>query len=213
MRLCEQSLTNLGTDYIDLMIIHWPDNEHNAPIEETMDALTLLKSQGKIRHVGLSNFDKTLIEEALKYGEILALQPEYSMVNRNSETLMTWTHSRGIANMTYGSLGGGILTGAIRELPNFEPDDMRMTFCDYFKEPKFSKVMKLLETLDDIANNNNATVAQVAINWNAQKEFVNTTICGVRNRKEALDNCAGFGWNLTSDEINSINEALDMLLI
>ena len=66
MRLCEQSLTNLGTDYIDLMIIHWPDNEHNAPIEETMDALTLLKSQGKIRHVGLSNFDKTLIEEALK---------------------------------------------------------------------------------------------------------------------------------------------------
>ena len=88
--------------------------------------------------------------------------------------------------MTYGSLGGGILTGAIRELPNFEPDDMRMTFYDYFKEPKFSKVMKLLETLDDIANNNNATVAQVAIIGMLRKSLLTLLFVGLEIVKKLL---------------------------
>lgn len=208
LRLCEESLRNLGTDSIDLMIIHWPDIEHNAPLEETMGALALLKSQGKIRHIGVSNFDKGLIEEAKQYGEVCALQPQFSMVNRANEELMTWAHSNGIANMTYGSLGAGILTGAIRELPAFAPDDMRLNFYDFFQEPKFSKVMELLKVLDLIAAAHHATVAQVAINWNAQKDFVNTSLCGVRNRREAIENCGGFDWRLMDEEVRMIDDAL-----
>ena len=151
LRMCEDSLKNLRTDYIDLMVIHWPDIEHNAPLSETMGALEELKQAGKIRFIGVSNFDQALIEEARKYGDIAALQPPYSMVNRSAEELMKWTASQGMANMTYGSLGAGILTGAIRTLPNFAPDDMRVAFYDFFKEPKFSKVMKLLTVLDEIA--------------------------------------------------------------
>lgn len=212
LRMCEDSLKNLRTDYIDLMVIHWPDIEHNAPIAETMGALEELKQAGKIRFVGVSNFDQALIEEARKYGEIAALQPPYSMVNRSAEALMKWTASQGMANMTYGSLGAGILTGAIRTLPNFAPDDMRLVFYDFFKEPKFSKVMKLLTVLDEIAAAHNAPVAQVAVNWNAQKDFVSTSLCGVRNVQEANENCRGFEWSLTADEMATIDKAIDTYL-
>ena len=212
LRLCDESLQNLQTDYIDLMILHWPDIEHNAPLEEQVEALEILKSQGKIRYYGVSNYDQALIEEISKYGTISALQPPYSMVNRSSEELMKWTASRGIANMTYGSLGAGILTGAIRELPNFAPDDMRLTFYDFFREPKFSQVMKLLKVMDEIAAAHNAPVAQVAVNWNSQKDWVSTSLCGVRNPQEAIDNCAGFQWSLTDEEMVALDKAIEEYL-
>ena len=84
-RLCEESLRNLRTDYIDLMVIHWPDIQHNTPFEETMEALNTLKRQGKIRYIGVSNFEQEQIEEIRKYGQIDAFQPPYSMVNRSQE--------------------------------------------------------------------------------------------------------------------------------
>lgn len=212
IRLCEESLKNLQTDYIDLYIVHWPDIEHNAPFSETMEALNSLKKAGKIRYIGVSNFDQAQIEDIRQYGEIDALQPPYSMVNRSQEELMKWTNANGMANMTYGSLGAGILTGAIRELPNFAPDDMRLVFYDFFKEPKFSKVMQLLKVLDKIAETHNAPVAQVAVNWNSQKEFVHTSLCGVRNAEEANENCKGFEWSLTAEEMNMIDEAIKTYL-
>lgn len=208
-RLCDESLRNLQTDYVDLMVIHWPDIEHNAPFEETMKALEDLKKAGKIRYAGVSNFNREQIEEVQKYGVISAFQPPYSMVNRSQEELMKWTSQNGIANMTYGSLGAGILTGAIRTLPKFEPGDMRVEFYDFFKEPKFSKIMKLLGVLDKIAENHKASVAQVAVNWNSQKDFVNTSLCGVRRVEEANEDCKGFEWSLTDHEINLIDKAIE----
>lgn len=207
-RLCEESLKNLQTDYIDLMVIHWPDVNYNTPFEETMEALNSLKSAGKIRHIGVSNFDQAQIKEIRRFGDVIALQPPYSMVNRSQEDLMQWTHANGMANMTYGSLGAGILTGAIRELPDFSPDDSRLTFYDFFREPKFSRVMQLLEVLDEIAKGHHVPVAQVAVNWNSQKEFVTTSLCGVRNVQEAEENCRGFEWSLTEEEMNVIDKAI-----
>lgn len=212
IRLCEESLKNLQTDHIDLMLIHWPDIEYNTPFEETMRALEDLKKAGKIKYVGLSNFSKEQIEDISQYGEITAFEPPYSMVNRSQEDLMKWTAEQGIANMTYGSLGAGILTGAIRELPNFAPDDMRLNFYDFFKEPKFSKVMDLLKVLDKIAEEHEVPVAQVAVNWNAQKDFVATSLCGVRNVQEAVENCSGFEWSLSEEEMKVIDQAIDTYL-
>lgn len=207
-RLCEESLKNLQTDYIDLMVIHWPDVNYNTPFEETMEALNSLKSAGKIRHIGVSNFDQVQIEEIRRFGDVVALQPPYSMVNRSQEDLMKWTHANGMANMTYGSLGAGILTGAIRELPDFAPDDSRLTFYDFFQEPKFSRVMQLLKVLDEIADGHHVPVAQVAVNWNSQKDFVTTSLCGVRNVREAEENCQGFEWSLTEEEMKVIDKAI-----
>ena len=114
--------------------------------------------------------------------------------------------------MTYGSLGAVILTGEIRKLPEFAPDDMRLTFYDFFTEPKFSKVMELLNVIDEVAAGHSATVAQVALNWSTQKDFVTTALCGVRNEKEAEENCKGFQWELSEEEIQTIDSAINKYL-
>ena len=139
MRECEESLRNLKTDYIDVYLVHWPDP--NVPMEETMDALNTLKKQGKILHIGVSNFTKEQMEEAEKYCAIEAYQPQYSMVDRKWEQLIRWACAQKMGVMTYGTLGGGILTGKYRELKEYGVDDSRNRFYPYFKEPLFSKVM------------------------------------------------------------------------
>lgn len=209
-REVEDSLRRLGTDVIDLYIVHWPDFDRgDEQFAESMGALEDLKKQGKIRQIGLSNHDQHMIEECMKYGTVDAIQPPYSMVNRRDEDLMKWAVSQGIGTMTYGSLGAGILTGAIRELPHWDPKDTRYTFYDYFVEPKFSKVMALLKVLDEVAASHNVPVAQVAVNWSTQQDHVTTALMGVRNPHEANENCAAMQWELSQDEIDLITKAID----
>lgn len=209
MREIESSLKNLRTDYIDFYFVHWPDS--NTPVDETMAALENLKKMGKIRFIGVSNFTKEQILEAEKFGSIDVQQPCYSMVERRFEDLIKWGYERGIDSMTYGSMGAGILAGKIRQIPEFAPDDIRMTFYDYYKEPKFSKIMELLKMMDEIAEVHGKTVAQVAINWNVQKEFVGTALVGARSERHAMENCAGMDWELTSEEMKMLDKKLEKL--
>ncbi|WP_138295178.1 MULTISPECIES: aldo/keto reductase [unclassified Clostridium] len=202
---CDMSLKRLGVDVIDLYQIHWPDV--TTPIEESMRALNKLKEVGKIRYIGVSNFSAEQIEEAQQYGEVNSLQPPYCMVNRTAEDLMKWCKQRGIGTLTYGSLGAGILTGAFRELPHFEADDRRLKFYDYFVEPKFSKIMELLKALDAIAADHGKPTAQVALNWSTQNPIVDTALCGIRNPREAKENCDAMDWMLSEDEIKTIDAA------
>jgi len=205
MTQCDLSLKRLGTDYLDLYLLHWPFKVF--PAQETMTAINRLKEQGKIRNFGVSNFDEDQIQEFEKFGAVTALEPPFSMLNRKYEELMKFAKNRDMGVMTYGSLGAGILTGAIRTLPNYEPTDMRMHFYDFFEEPKFSAVMELLKTLDGIAEKHNVPVVQVAINWSTQNPVVDTALMGVRNPKEAKENCAAMSWELNPAEIATINKA------
>ena len=206
---CEQSLKRLNTDHIDIYIMHWPDPA--TPVEVTMRALVDLKKSGKIRFIGVSNFDRNLIEEAQKVVRIDFLQPPYSMVEESQKELLAWCETQGIGTMTYGSLGAGILTGAIRELPDWEENDFRYTFYDYFKNPKFSKIMELLKVMDKIAQVRNKPLAQIAINWSTQKSYVSTAICGVRDPQQAYENCATFDWELTGEEMKLIDSEIERL--
>lgn len=206
---CEQSLKRLNTDHIDIYIMHWPDPA--TPVEVTMKALADLKKSGKIRFIGVSNFDRNLIEEAQKVVRIDFLQPPYSMVEDSQKELLAWCETQGIGTMTYGSLGAGILTGAIRELPDWEENDFRYTFYDYFKNPKFSKIMELLKVMDKIAQVRNKPLAQIAINWSTQKSYVSTAICGVRDPQQAYENCATFDWELTGEEMELIDSEIERL--
>jgi aryl-alcohol dehydrogenase-like predicted oxidoreductase len=196
---CEGSLRRLGTDYIDILFVHWPDE--NTPIEETMGALNALKGQGKIRYIGLSNFSIPQIEDAARYGDIAIIQPPFSLVEQKALGIMKWCREKGISSMTYASLGAGILGGKIRSLPKFEQGDVRNGFYDYFREPKFSKVMELLKVMDGIAEARKVPLSQIALNWVVQKDFVLTALVGVRTTEHARENAGAGDWSLNAEEI------------
>nr|WP_122012544.1 aldo/keto reductase [Maliibacterium massiliense] len=208
LKECDESLSRLGVDCIDLYIIHWPDP--NVPIAETMGALTDLQKAGKIRYIGVSNFSPAQIEEARAYGEIVMNQLPYSMINRYAEDTMAWCMQHGAGIMTYGSLGAGLLSGKIRQKPQFSPEDIRGGFYgNIYAEPNFSNTMKLMETLDAIAADHSVPVSQVAINWSRQHPLVTSAILGVRSRRHALENAAALSWDLSDAEMARINLAIE----
>jgi len=207
---CEQSLRRLETDYIDFYFIHWPD--YDTSFEETANAMLQLKKEGKIRYVGVSNFSKEQIEEFSKYCQIDVIQPPFSMMVRKNEELMKWALEKGIDSLTYGSLGAGILTGKYREVPTFGPGDPRNGFYPYFKEPQFSKVMKVLEVMDKISEETGKPLAEITLNWTTQKDYVSTSLCGVRNSIQALQDCKAFDWELSELNMSEIDAAVEKYL-
>ena len=205
-RQCEESLKNLQTDYIDLYLVDWPDPK--VSMEETIGTVAQLKKEGKILHAGVSNFTKEQIEEASKYCEIEAYQPQYSMLDGDNEETIRWAADRGMGVMTYGTLGGGILTGSYRKIQTFGETDNRNRFYPYFREPLFSKVMELLKVMDAIAAERNVPLAQIAVNWTLQQEFISSCITGAQSRRKVEENCAGLNWNLMDEEIICLNKAI-----
>lgn len=198
LKQCDESLKNLKTDYIDIYLVHWPDPD--VELEETIDAVSTLKKEGKILHAGVSNFSKEQIEEAQKYCKIEAFQPQYSLADRKDEKLIRWAYEQGLGIMTYGTLGGGILTGNYRKLRTFEQTDSRNRFYPYFKEPLFSKAMELLTIMDQIAEERNVSLAQIAEKWVIQKRFVSSCIIGAQSRARVEENCRNLQWELTDNE-------------
>ena len=202
LKQCDESLKNLKTDYIDIYLVHWPDPD--VELEETIDAVSTLKKEGIILHAGVSNFSKEQIEEAQKYCKIEAFQPQYSLADRKDEKLIRWAHEQGLGIMTYGTLGGGILTGNYRKLRTFEQTDSRNRFYPYFKEPLFSKAMELLTIMDQIAEERNVSLAQIAEKWMIQKRFVSSCIIGAQSRARVEENCRNLQWELTDNEIRRL---------
>ena len=111
--------------------------------------------------------------------------------------------------MTYGSLGGGILSGAIREPKVFAPSDSRNRFYKHFQEPTFSKVMEVLKVMDQLSReHDNVPLAQIALNWCAQKDFVSTCIVGAQHRHKVMENAAAYVWSLTAEEMALLDDAI-----
>ncbi len=206
LQQCEESLQNLRTDYIDLMIVHWPDPV--VPYEETFGALNRLKEKGCVRHIGVSNFNLEQLQRAMQCADVEALQLQFSMVNQDNMEVLRWAHDHDLGVMTYGSLGGGILTGRYRTLKTYETMDNRNRFYPYFREPLFSKVMDLLEDMQPVADRHRVTLAQVAINWSRQKSFVDTSIFGAQTRERILSNVSCLDWSLTEEEMQALDRAV-----
>ncbi|WP_417695247.1 aldo/keto reductase [Roseibium sp.] len=201
----EQSLKRLKTDYIDHYITHWQDP--TTPVEETMEALELLKAQGKIRSIGASN---TAVEDIVAYakaGQLDAVQEEYSMVKRDIEdTLLPVCAKHRISALSYSSLALGLLSGKIGPDREFSGDDQRKD------NPRFSmrnrqKVAALMTAITPVAEAHEATLAQTVIAWTVQQPGITFSLCGARNPKQARENAAAGRIRLQESDIATINEA------
>lgn len=210
IRGCEGSLKRMGLDYVDVLLLHWPDEK--TPLQESIEAMAQLKRDGKVRFIGVSNLNAAQMEEVRGYADVAVTQLPLSMVDRKADESLQWASRNGMATMTYGSLGGGILTGAIRQLTVFDEDDVRGKFYPFFREPDFSKVMKLVSSMDRIAASRGVPVSQIATNWVVQKQYVDTALIGVRSVAHARDNSDAMSWELTDEEIAFLDSEIDILL-
>ncbi len=199
----EQSLTRLGTDYIDHYITHWQDP--TTPIAETMEALETLKQQGKIRSIGASNTSVDEVKAYVAAGQLDAVQEEYSMVKRDIEgTLLPVCRENGVSVLSYSSLALGLLSGKIGPDREFTGDDQRKD------NPRFSmanrqKVANLMETIAPIAEAHGATLAQTVIAWTVQQPGITFSLCGARDAAQAVENAKAGRLRLTDGEIAEID--------
>jgi aryl-alcohol dehydrogenase-like predicted oxidoreductase len=134
----ENSLRRLGTDYIDIYFIHWPDN--NFGCDAALELLVKWKKEGKIRAGAVSNFSVDQMKTAVKLADISGIQPSASILDRSNfaNGVISYAQETGLGIMTYGSLGGGILTGAFKEPPKPTDKELRVGFYDFFGEAKWA---------------------------------------------------------------------------
>lgn len=206
---CERSLRDLGTDYIDLYQCHWRDN--TTPVEETMEAMVRLIEQGKIRAAGVSNFTVGEIEACNKVLPLASDQPPYSMVNRGVEKdILPFCRKNNIGVVVYSPLQRGLLTGKFKPDHKFGEHDHRAT-QPHYKPENIRRINTFLEGLRPFAEEHNATVPQVVINWTIQQPGITCALVGARDAKQARDNAAAGAFKLTPKEVQEITARLDEL--
>jgi len=204
---CDRSLKNLKTDYIDLYQIHWPSGAFNSqivPIEETMSALNLLKEQGKIRAIGVSNFSRVQLAEAANYGRIDSLQPPYSLFWRQVEQdVLPYCIENNISIIAYSPLAQGLLTGKFPLGHKFDPADNRAK-NSLFQGENFEHAQQALQKLRPIALLHNCTLAQLALAWLIAQPQTNA-IAGARYPEQALDNALAAKIQLSAAQLAEID--------
>ncbi len=209
IRECEDCLRRLGTDYIDLFQQHWPDNL--TPMEETMEALEILKTQGKIRAGGVSNYSMQEMEKAEKYFELSSNQVPYSMVNRDIEDeIVPYCISNDKAIIAYSPLQRGVLSGKITSDYKFREGDHRPT-TPFFREPNLSRINEYLSKIKFYADHQKATLAQLVLKWTLQQTGITCVLAGARNEKQVLENLRAAEVLLTESDEKQISIHLQQL--
>ena len=199
-REAESSLKRMKIDTIDLYQIHWPawkgNPESASPgsIEEAVGELAKLKAEGKIRYIGVSNFDASQMRRALNVAPITSLQPQYSLVARDVEpSILPFALNHRIGVIVYSPMGSGLLSGAMtRERISTLPDDDWRKRSANFQEPLLSRNLQLVETLRATGRRYGATPGEIAIAWTLQNRAITGAIVGVRSAQQARD-IAGAG--------------------
>jgi aryl-alcohol dehydrogenase-like predicted oxidoreductase len=206
---CEQSLKRLQTDYIDLYQIHWP--VPTSPIEETMEAVDALIKQGKIRAAGVSNFSTKEMEEARKAIPIASNQVPYSMVKRKIEDdVVPYCIENHVSIIVYSPLQRGILSGKFKSDHEFGEGDSRPS-TPYYTKNNIDRINSFLDQLKPLARAKNASMAQLVIRWTIQQPGITTVLAGIRDEKQLIENAGSLSFNLSDEEMQSINIKLEHL--
>ncbi len=203
-REAEASLRRLQVDAIDLYQIHWPNPENE--IEEGWEAMAELQREGKLRYLGVSNFNVEQMQRAQKIAPITSLQPPYSLLDREIEQdILSFTKANNIGVIAYSPMASGLLTGKMTRarIAAMPSDDWRRR-SDKFTEPNLTRNLDLAETLREIGTRHGRTAGEVAIAWTLRRPEVTGAIVGAR-QPDQLGGVIGAGaFRLSADEINEI---------
>jgi aryl-alcohol dehydrogenase-like predicted oxidoreductase len=205
-REIEDSLRRLATDVIDLYQIHWPPNPDSPELEEGWSAVADLKRQGKVRWIGVSNFNAAQLKRAQAIDRVTSLQPPYSLINREVEQeTLPYCLREGIGVIVYSPMASGLLTGAMsrERATNLPNDDWRRNNAN-FNEPKLSKNLALVERLREIGKRRGRTPGEVAIAWTLRNPAVTAAIVGARNASQADGVMRAGEVSLTNEEVSEI---------
>jgi len=201
-RECEASLRRLKVETIDLYQIHWP----NEDLEEGWSEMARLQKEGKVRWIGVSNFDAKQLRRAKKIAPVTSLQPPYSLIRREIEPeILPYCRSNGIGVIVYSPMASGLLTGAMtRERAAKLPDSDWRSRDMEFVEPKLSKNLALVERLRKVGEEYSRPPGQVAIAWVLRNPAVTAAIVGARNGEQVEKNVGAVELQLTDEDVEEI---------
>lgn len=203
---CENSLKRLGTDYIDLYQIHWPDV--TTPIQETIEAVAQLIKQGKVRYAGVSNYDVDQMKEAEKFILLVSNQVPYSMVKRDIEAdVIPYSIEKNIGILAYSPIQRGLLSGKMKPGYKFNEGDHRAGM-HFFKDENLKRTNEFLNKIKPLADAKNATLAQLVISWTIEQPGITIALVGARNAEQSIQNAKAVNIKLSKEDIDFINEEL-----
>ncbi len=212
-RACVDSLRRLHTGHIDLYQLHWPD-ETGVPIEDTWGQMARLVDEGLVRAIGVSNFDRELIERCEAIRHVDSLQQELSMLSLDDRELIAWCGERGIGVVTYGPLAYGLLTGTIGIDTTFDETDFRSGIDEWdywrrlFAPGKRERSLAVVDAIRPIAGRLGCTVAQLALAWNVHQPGVTAAIAGSRDPEHVRANAAAGDLVLDAATLRALEAAL-----
>lgn len=202
----EDSLRRLGTDYIDLYQVHWPDPL--VPIEETATVLEALRKEGKIRSIGVSNYSVQQIDEFKKYAELAVSQSPYNLFERDiDKDILPYAKKNDLVVLGYGALCRGLLSGRMTADRAFTGDDLRKT-DPKFQKPRFEHYLAAVEELKKLAKEHyNKSVLALAIRWMLE-QGPTLALWGARKPEQIDGIDEVFGWQISDEDLKQIDAIL-----
>jgi myo-inositol catabolism protein IolS len=203
VKALEGSLKRLQTDYVDVYFIHWPNPD--VPLGATMDAFERLRTEGRIRALGVSNFGAKEMDSARQHGIIDVLQPPYNMLWREVEAAtLPYCREHNIGVMPYSGLAQGLLTGALSRNTKFVEGDERRTTV-LFQPGPYERALDAVEGLRPIAAKYGKSVAQLAVQWLTSRPGVSAPLLGARTVDEIKENAGSVGWLIAEADVAEID--------
>ena len=208
LRACEASLKRLGTDYVDLYQIHFPDPEH-TPVEESMEALIELQKAGKIRYIGVSNYNVEQMKRSRQVGDLASLQPPYSMLDREiEEDVLPFCRENNIGVLCYSPMARGLLTGKYNEATTFPESDHRSRIPRWQGDQLCRNVAAVRE-MTKIAEEAGKTMAQLAVAWVLSQPGITAALCGAKRPSQIEETAGAAGWKLTEAQLQRIDRIIE----
>jgi aryl-alcohol dehydrogenase-like predicted oxidoreductase len=202
----EASLRSLGTDFVDLYQVHWPDPA--TPIAETARALDAFVREGKVHFVGVSNYDAREMTAFQQVRPIDTVQPPYHLFRRDiEESILPFAREHGIGVLVYGPMAHGLLSGRMTESTGFAPDDWRSR-SDMFVGDPFKRNLGIVRRLEELAYERGVTVAQLAIAWTLANPAVDVAIVGARNPEQIRQTAPAADVQLSPQDLARIEQIL-----